>query len=427
MNYLEDSSGFTGFADIIAVPRDESELLQSIAQPGSITIRGAGTGVTGGSVAQGGSVVSLEKFTRFEVEQGRAIVGAGVLLKDFKTPNQFYAPDPTENWASLGGTVATNASGSRSFLYGPTRRHIQRLRVALMDGTILDVRRGEKVDFNLPDLPVPHTTKHTAGYYLHPGMDWVDLFIGSEGTLGIVTEAEVKLLPSPRSLMTAVIFFASDEAAQEAVDLWRSIPTLRMLEYMDEPSLRLLNVPGKAALLIEHEGDEPDSLLEQADALFDDSWFGSGAADRERFRKFRHSLPERVNDAVRRNGALKLGTDFAVSIERHRDMLKIYREGCERFFPGQYVIFGHVGDAHLHVNLLPVTQAEQQIARDLIIDFAKAAISLGGTVSAEHGLGKRKAHLLELQFTPAQIESMKAVKRRLDPEWRLGQGTLFPV
>ena len=427
MTYLEDASGFTGFADKIVVPHDEAELLECIRQPGAITIRGAGTGVTGGCVAQGGCVVSLEKFTKFEVEEGRATVGAGFLLKDFKTPNQFYAPDPTENWASLGGSIATNASGSRSFRYGSTRGHIERLRVALMDGRIVDVRRGEKVDFEVPILPVPHTTKHTAGYYLRPGMDWVDLMIGSEGTLGIVTEAEVKLLPAPKSLVTAVIFFARDEAAQEAVDLWRGIPTLRMLEYMDEQSLRLLGVPGNAALLIEHEGEEPDDLMEQADALFDDSWFGSSPADRERFRKVRHLLPERVNDVVRKNGAMKMGTDFAVPIDRHREMLAIYREGCERLFPGQYVIFGHIGDAHLHVNLLPANSADQQTARELIIAFAKYAVSMGGTVSAEHGLGKRKAHLLELQFTGAQIESMKSVKRRFDPEWRLGQGTLFPV
>lgn len=431
MNYLEDASGFTGFAEKIVVPRDEPELLSCVASGQPLTISGGGTGLTGGRVAQGGWVVSLENFTKLEVAQGHATVGAGLLLRDLKAPGQFYAPDPTETWASLGGTVATNASGSRSFLYGATRQHINRLRVVLMDGRILDVHRGEKVDFPVPDLPVPHTKKHTAGYYLRPGMDWVDLFIGSEGTLGIIVEAEVRLLAAPAELLTAVIFFANDEAALDAVDLWRAIPGLRMLEYMDAGSLSLLhahNVPktAKAAVLIEQEGDEPDDRLEQADALWDGSWFGSGPSDRERFRVFRHALPELVNDTVRRNGSMKMGTDFAVPVDRNREMLAIYREACDRHFPGQYVIFGHIGDAHLHVNLLPTTLDQQAQAKALIQDFARAAVKLGGTVSAEHGLGKRKAALLELQFTPEQIDSMKAVKRHLDPDWRLGRGTLFP-
>lgn len=429
--YLEDASGFKGFADRIVVPQNEAELLDCIHAAPALTASGGGTGVTGGRVALGGWVVSLEHFTKLEVADGFATVGAGLLLRDLKAPGQFYAPDPTETWASLGGTIATNASGSRSFLYGATRRHINRLRVALMDGTVMDVRRGQPVDFPVPELPVPVTTKHTAGYYLRPGMDWVDLFIGSEGTLGIVLEAEVKLLPAPAELLTAVVFFASDEAALDAVDLWRGIPGMRMLEYMDVGSLELLKGHGvparaRAAVLIEQEGDEPDDRLEQADALWDGSWFGSGPADRERFRVFRHALPERVNDTVRCNGSMKMGTDFAVPVDRNREMLAIYREGCEEHFPGRYVIFGHIGDAHLHVNLLPAAVEHQAAAKDLILDFARTAVSLGGTVSAEHGLGKRKANLLGLQFTADEIESMKAVKRRLDPDWRLGRGTLFP-
>jgi FAD/FMN-containing dehydrogenase len=434
LNYLEDASGFTGFADKIVIPRDEGELLSCIRECGEnaipLTISGGGTGLTGGRVAQGGWVVSLEKFDKLEIASGCATVGAGLLLKDLRAPGQFYAPDPTETWAALGGTIATNASGSRSFRYGATRRHIERLRVAVMDGRVLDVQRGDKIDFPVPELPAPHTTKHTAGYYLRPGTDWVDLFVGSEGTLGVVIEADVKLLPVPPALLTAVVFFESDESALDAVDSWRDIPGLRMLEYLDAPSLGMLSGRGvpdnaKAALLIEQEGDEPDDRLEHPGALLDSSWFGAGPTDRERFRVFRHALPEMVNDTVRRNGCLKMGTDFAVPLDRNREMLGIYRQGCEMHFPGNYVIFGHIGDAHLHVNLLPSNESDQQRARDLILDFARAAVSLGGTVSAEHGLGKRKAHLLALQFTPGQIESMKAVKRHLDPQWLLGQGTLF--
>ena len=106
-------------------------------------------------------------------------------------------------------------------------------------------------------------------------------------------------------------------------------------------------------------------------------------------------------------------------------MLAEYRKRLEGEF--DYVIFGHIGDAHVHVNILPASAEQFARGQALMLDFARHAVSLGGTVSAEHGLGKRKAHLLALQYTPEQIEAMKQVKRRLDPQWLLGQGTLFPV
>src|SRR5205814_990931 len=161
------------------------------------------TGITGARVPQGGWVLSLEKLTRLEVRPGFAIAGAGVLLRDLHAAaarsGQFYPPDPTETAAALGGTIATNASGARSFRFGSTRKWIERLRVVLADGRVMDVGRGQSIDFDVPAIPLPATTKNTAGYALRPGMDWVDLFAGSEGTLGVITEAEVRLLPAPQS------------------------------------------------------------------------------------------------------------------------------------------------------------------------------------------------------------------------------------
>ena len=115
-----------------------------------------------------GWLLCLEHLNQIEVQAGYATCGAGVLLRDLQAavaPRQFYAPDPTEASASIGGSIATNASGSRSFLYGPTRRHVRALRVVLMDGTALDLRRGEKPPFDLPAVRAPATTKNTAGYY----------------------------------------------------------------------------------------------------------------------------------------------------------------------------------------------------------------------------------------------------------------------
>lgn len=440
--YLTDASGYRGSAEEIFLPASEEEVAQILREAAAkqtpVTIAGAGTGLTGGRVPHTGWLVCLERLTRLAIHEGYAICGAGRLLRDVQAaaaPGQFYAPDPTENGASVGGSIATNASGSRSFRYGPTRRHVRELRVVLANGDLLVLKRGEKPPFEVPELPASRASKNTAGYYLRPGMDYMDLFIGSEGTLGVVTEAELALLPVPESLFTGVVFFESDEQALDAVDQWRPAASLRMLEYLDSGSLDLLRarfpeIPAKAkaCVLIESEDEDPAWLGDFSGmdtTLLDASWFAASASDRERFRRFRHALPEAVNDLVRRRNLTKMGSDFAVPLECNRDMLRIYRETMEREFPGQYVIFGHIGDAHLHVNVLPANKEEWQRASGLMTGFARQAVTFGGTVSAEHGLGKRKRHLLEIQYTPAEVDKMKAVKTLLDPHWLLGPGTLF--
>ncbi len=446
--YLEDASGYKGYADALYVPANEAELQAILREANDrripVTIAGAGTGLAGARVAQGGWVVSTEKFREIEIGSGFATAGAGVLLKDLQAAaapfGLFYAPDPTESAASIGGTIACNASGSRSFRCGDTRRHVLALRVVMMDGETHVFRRGDAIDFDTKALPRPATSKHSAGFLLHPGMDWLDLFIGSEGTLGVVTEATIRLVKTPGEILAGVIFFKSDANALRAVDAWRPIPLLRMLEYFDAGSLELLRqtndgipVEARAALLIEQEivdeaeMDAWEQRLDGANAMAEESWFAASDKERERFRRFRHALPESVNNTTRQRGLQKMGTDFAVPVSRNAEMMAFYRARLEVEFPGQYVIFGHIGDAHVHVNLLPADGRETECAKVLMVEFARKAVSLGGTVGAEHGLGKRKAHLLEIQYSADEIEAMKAVKRRLDPEWLLGQGTLFAL
>ncbi len=442
--YVEDASGFRGHAERVFKPGSGEEIAAIVGDAAAsgtpVTVAGAGTGVTGGRVADGGWVISTEKLDRLDVLAGVAFAGPGVALQklhgEAARSGQLYPPDPTEWTASVGGTIATNASGSRSFRYGATRRYVRALTVATMDGRLRTFRRGEAVDFDVPALPLPATTKNTAGYPLRPGMDWVDLFIGSEGTLGVVTDAELALIPAPAGeLLTGVVFFTDDGAAVAAVDAWRGVEGVRMLEYFDGPSLRMLaprfdGVPANAgaAVLMEAESGDIDAWLERLEAvraLYEASWFAANQRDRERFRRFRHMLPELVNDTVRRQGFLKLGSDYAVPLARNLEMLAIYRRFLEAGFAGRYVIFGHLGDAHVHVNILPASAPEFERGKALMVELAREAVRLGGTVSAEHGLGKRKAGLLELMYSPAGIEAMRAVKRRLDPEWLLGQGTLF--
>jgi FAD/FMN-containing dehydrogenase len=446
--YLEDSSGYKGFADRVLVPSDLPELRAIIQEAAAgkipITIAGAGTGLTGARVPQGGWSISLERFRTLDIQPGKARCGVGIALSELQSAaartKQFFGPNPTEISASIGGIISTNAGGARSFRFGSVRHHVLALQVTLVDGQTRELERGELVDFPYQTLRQPATTKNAAGYYLQPSLQWVDLLSGSEGTLGIITEAELQLLPEPVAILSGVVFFSSEEHVLDAVDAWRAIPRLRLLESMDGRALDLLrprypDVPAnaEAALLIEQdlhseEDEEVDrwtERLHEQSALEEQSWFGFSAADRERFRAFRHALPVMIVDKARRGNTPKFGTDFAVPLHRNRDLYRYYRERCSQLFPDQYTIFGHIGDANVHVNLLPNTPKDAERAEELIEDFARYVVSLGGTIAAEHGVGKHKVNLLQLMYSPEEIEIMKDVKRQLDPDWLLGRGTIF--
>ncbi len=446
--FLEDSSGYHGRAEQVIVPATIAEVQEVVrtcaANNTPLTVAGAGTGLTGARVPHGGWVISLERFRRIELSSGSARCGASVSLADLQTAaaatRQFLGPNPTEMSASIGGVIATNAGGARSFRYGALRKQVLSLQVTFMDGRTVELKRGERVDFPVRPIAIPDTPKNAAGYYLRPDVEWVDLIAGSEGTLGIVTEAELAMQPEPEAILSGVVFFASDEASLNAVDAWRPVDNLRQLEYLDDHALDLLRplypelpLEAKAALIIEQnlKSEEDEEVerwaerLEEQGALGEESWFGFTAADRERFRKLRHALPAMIVDQVRRNGFPKFGTDFAVPINRHRELHAYYRERCNKVMPGQYSIFGHIGDANNHVNLLPANAEQAKRGAEMIDDFARYVTSLGGTIAAEHGVGKSKTDLLPMMYSADDINAMKEVKRRLDPQWLLGRDTIF--
>src|SRR5205823_2333417 len=131
-----------------------------------------------------------------------------------------------------------------------TRCYVRALRVVQMDGRIIEYRRGQAVDFDVPAIPIPRVTKLSAGYRLSPGMDYVDLFTGSEGTLGVVTEAELELIPAPGEILAGVIFFPSEDHAIDAVERWRPTPGLRMLEFLDSRSLKMMDLDYGSAVMM---------------------------------------------------------------------------------------------------------------------------------------------------------------------------------
>src|SRR5688500_6647340 len=193
-----------------------------------VTVSGAGTGTVGGRVPFGGVVLATDRLNRIKtIGHGHGVAEAGVMLSDFQraveSEGLLYPPDPTERGAFLGGTVATNASGARTFKYGPTRNYIAGLKVVLASGEVLDLRRGEvladsqgrlqvgrSIELELPQLQMPATRKNATGYFIAPEMEAIAVFIGSEGTLGVICEITAKLLPKPEGLLSGVVFFARE-------------------------------------------------------------------------------------------------------------------------------------------------------------------------------------------------------------------------
>jgi D-lactate dehydrogenase (cytochrome) len=313
------------------------------------------------------------------------------------------------------------------------------------------------IEARLPTFVMPSTRKHAAGYYVAEGMDLVDLFVGSEGTLGVVTEAEVSLLPQPEGVLAGVVFFRDEEsllafvrdarerslrARASAREPDGEAPGLdaRALEYFDAESLSFLReryplVPARAAGAVFFEQETtPEAeeslmgewleLVEGHGALADESWFGTNEHDRAEMRAFRHALPVMVNEWLSRHGQRKVSTDMAVPDAAFPEMLRFYKETLRASRLG-HVIFGHIGDNHVHVNILPRDDIEQAAARVTYARFVGRAVALGGTVSAEHGIGKIKRDYLRALYGERHLREMAELKRAFDPACVLGRGNIF--
>jgi D-lactate dehydrogenase (cytochrome) len=450
-SYLSDASFIRdGYADRVFLPEtieEVSEILSAANRDRTpVTVSGAGTGTVGGRVPFGGIVLATDRLNHIKsVGNDRAVAEAGVILADFQRAvdqkGLLYPPDPTERGCFLGGTVATNASGARTFKYGPTRNYIERLKVVFASGEVLELRRGEKnlFNFTVPPYRPPATRKNAAGYFFTPDMDAIDLFIGSEGTLAVICEIETRLVPKPQGLLSGVVFFAHQDDVLAFVAAARATLDARALEFFDNESLNFLrekypNIPGDAAGAIFFEQETTDeteesilndwlALLDQHHA-FADSWFATGEQDQARLREFRHQLPVLMNEWFARYRQRKVSTDMAVPDDAFAGLFRLYQDTL-RASGLRYTIFGHIGDNHVHVNILPRDEDEGARARELYVQFLKYAASVGGTLSAEHGVGKLKRDYLRLFYTDDQLRAMAAVKKVFDPNGILGRGNIF--
>jgi D-lactate dehydrogenase (cytochrome) len=511
--YLTDESKLSPEPfDHLFFPADESELAATLTEMAArkinVTIAGARTGLVGGCVPRRGALVSLENLDRVQgiyhdlpADEWRVRSQCAVNLRSLNSQISsknfpdvercgdrsamdalqhfkenpavyFYPPDPTEMSASLGGTVATNASGARTYRYGPTRSWVRGIRVMLINGEVLSIPRGKyfaspgggftiydskgnEIKITLPSYRMPRT-KNTSGFFTSPQMDLIDLFIGSEGSFGVITEVTVALLRRKETI-SLVQFLSSDDQAIDLVYALRNENRIQLnfLEFYSGKALALMRqmqmqnpkavdmpaIPAQAgaALFFEFEftptADSLDfSALEKTikgcGASLSDSWAAYENRELQRLKDFRHILPETVNAIIaerkKEHPQLhKLGTDLAVPDDRLRDMWRIYKNALDKA-DLQWVAIGHIGNNHIHVNILPRNGEELNTGLALYKQFAAKAIEFGGTVSAEHGIGKMKKKFLEMMYSPDQIDEMRAVKLAFDPAGLLNPGNIFP-
>ncbi len=474
--FLEDTSNLkNGHTPGVFFPETVEELsgLLKESEGGKrrFTIAGNGTGTTGGRIPFGEYVISMQRLNRIgELQvtgEGKACmsVEGGAMLDDIQKKAEasgwFYPPDPTEKLCFIGSTIANNSSGARSFKYGSTRAHISRIVVVLAGGDTLGLSRGEcmadensifritllngrRVEFERPHYTMPATSKHNAGYFSKEGMDLVDLFIGSEGTLGVIAEADLMLTPLPQAIISCLVYFGEMDDLFGFVERLKNPESAiapRAIEFFDSNALTFLRrnypeVPEQTAgaIFIElettMESEERDlellfAEMESCNAMTGESWIALDREEQMRMREFRHALPLIVNDWLSRQEESKISTDMAVPEPAFRELFDFYRSSCQ-LHGFVYIIFGHIGDCHLHLNILPRSRDEFLLAKQLYRKLVEKALSLGGTLSAEHGIGKLKAEYLAGMYHESGIREMARVKRALDPSVMLNRGNIIP-
>jgi D-lactate dehydrogenase (cytochrome) len=397
--------------------------------------------------------------------------------------------------------VATNAAGAATFKYGTTRDWIRALTVVLPNGEALDIERGETtadadgqfeiglsdrtVRFRVPRYTMPKVPKVSAGYFAAPGMDLIDLFIGSEGTLGVITSVTLRVLPTRPAMCLAFVPFGERDAAlafvtrmrDAARETWRSGDRhgldIAAIEHMDARCLDVLRedaadracgvtIPDRTAIALlvtlelapdmtaarafdeigrARDSDAPDTALVRFCRALDEA----GVLDRveisvpgDRAREqqllaLREAVPAGVNARVGRAKQqvdpriAKTAADMIVPFERLADLLAIYdaefsRRGLDA------AVWGHISDGNLHPNVIPHSMADVESGCAAIMMFGREVIRLGGSPLAEHGVGRNavKQQLLMELYGQEGIEEMREVKRALDPDFKLAPGVLFP-
>ena len=503
--FLTDSGHFAGgHAAGLVIARSVADVVEAVLANRTVLPIGAQSSLTGGATPMGETILSMARMNRvLDVGRERITVEPGVTVDAMQQAlaavGGWFPPAPTFTGATAGGIVATNAAGAATFKYGTTRDWVEALTIVLADGTVLDLARGgQRADdgriviqtrsgeriVSVPAYEMPKTAKRSAGYHAERDMDLIDLFIGSEGTLGIVTRVTFRALAPTPTVAVAFVPCPTERAGIDLVSRLRaaSLATRRdrdergidvsAIEHMDRRSIRILEEDGvdrrhnlsippatEMILLVQLElprataesvkaqvedaltPDAPDSavvrfcrLLDEAGLLAATELALPGQTRRiEDFFAAREAVPAGVNQRVgtakreRDDRIAKTAADMIVPFERFAEMMAVYRSGFESR-QLDYAIWGHISDGNVHPNVIPRNFDDVIKGREAILEFGRDVARLGGCPLAEHGVGRSavKQALLRQLYGDDGIEQMRAIKRVLDPEWKLAPGVLFP-
>ena len=465
----------------MAFPADVDEVAALVRTAARLLPIGAQSSLTGGATPRDDLVLSTRQLSHIAEPTGDTVrVGAGVPLSDLQrflaVRGLYYPPVPTFDGAFVGGTIATNAAGAATFKYGVTRDWVAGVTIVLADGSILDLRRGDVlasdagvleiensrgvIDIAIPTYRVPRLPKVSAGYWSEPHLDLVDLFIGSEGTLGVIVDATLRVKRRPSRCVALIVCGSEQQAIAVTAELRKEAAStddpldVAAIEYVDAKSLALLDEaafsragisrPGGDATMVlvqlETEGNVDAALLRFHEVLLRTGAEGDPVVampgdERTATRLFelREAVPAAVNARVGTAKARvderiqKMAGDFIVPFDTIATALALYRGAFERR-DLQYAIWGHISDGNLHPNVIPRSRADVEKSRDALREMARGVMALGGVPLAEHGVGRNplKQQFLHDMYGEAGIEQMRAVKRALDPEGKLAAGVLFP-
>jgi len=505
--FLEDAAHYPGgHAAGVVFPRTTADIADALSVATSVLPIGAQSSLTGGATPMGELIVATSRMTRvIERSADRITVEAGLTVAALQeilgATGGWFPPAPTFTGACAGGIVSTNAAGAATFKYGSTREWVDGLVVVLGDGSVLDVKRGEhrahdgvitvqtargRTSIPVPRYVMPEVSKRSAGYYAAPEMDLIDLFIGAEGTLGVIAQVTFRILsPVPQSAL-ALIPCTSEPQALELVIALRnaSLETRRSrdragidvaaIENMDARSIGILredgadarndvSLPADAAVALLVQLELPPHITSAAaydqigSALAPESVdsalvrFCRMLADRDLLDQTELALPDdrrraeqliAIREAVpagvnRRVGLAKrdvhpqiakTAADMVVPFDRFAEMMDLYRRGFDARGL-DYAIWGHVSDGNVHPNVIPRSYRDVELGKEAILDFGRAASRLGGCPLAEHGVGRNpvKQQLLRQLYGDQGIDEMRAVKRALDRDWKLSPGVIFSV
>jgi len=420
--------------DVVVVPGTTSEVAAIAemchSQRVPLYVRGGGTGYSGGAVPLlGGVLLSMERFNRIlEIDEQNLLVVTepnvitGRLQEEVEKVGLFYPPDPASlDESVIGGNIAENAGGPRAFKYGTTRRYVLGLEVVLPDGEV--IRTGSKAVKNVV------------------GFDLTQLLAGSEGTLGIITQAVLRLVPKPPAHATLRATFDSVDAAVEAVtELIRARVVPATVELVDGECLAAvtrylggaeLAPPGTAGLLIVEVDGMAQAVAEEA-RLVEAACRSGGATEvlraaTEDERRELWRVRRELSPALKTIATLKVNQDVVVPRGRVPELFRLVA-ALKREFDVAIPCFGHAGDGNIHVNIMvdgadPAAVARAHAAQRRLFE---GVVSLEGSISGEHGIGYTKAPFLSLELSHEAIALMKRVKHAFDPRGILNPGKIFP-